>query len=174
MKNDFIKPILVLALICLVMSGALALTNGLTEPVIVEAASVRMHEAMSGIIPNATGFTPITDTNLPESVVEAYKSDNDAGYIFVVVTGGFGGDVKLICGVNSEGKVIHCTALEQSETKGLGSKITEPFFENQFDGKGAGLEGVEAITGATISSRAYISAVTDALAAFDIVYKGAG
>ena len=51
----------------------------------------------------------------------------------------------------------------------LGSRIAEPFFEEQFDGADASLSGVEAITGATISSSAYINAVRDAFTAFELV-----
>ena len=165
-KNDFIMPILVLSLICLVMTGAMALTHIATEPVIDDAAARRAEEVRRRIIPQADGFEELDVDGLPDSIKEAYRSTNGAGYIFIVLTNGYGGDLKIICGVDPDGNVIHCTTLEQHETKGLGSRITEEPFEQQFDGVDAGLAKISAITGATISSRAYIHAVEDALVAF--------
>jgi electron transport complex protein RnfG len=82
---------------------------------------------------------------------------------------GYGGDIKIICGIDSDGKIIACKTLEQSETKGLGSRVAETPFQNQFTGGGASMDGVSAISGATISSSAYIGAVKDALTAFELV-----
>jgi electron transport complex protein RnfG len=171
LRDDFVKPILVLALICLVVSGALAVTNGITEPVIADAAVQREKAARNEIIPAANDFDVLKVDGLPETVTEVYKSTNDVGYIFVLSTSGYGGELTLLCGVSPEGVLIRCMTLEHSETKGLGSRVTEQQFENQFIGMGAGLDGVEAISGATISSRAYIGAVRDALAAFETVVK---
>ena len=169
MKNDFIKPVLSLTLICLVISGALAITNSVTEPVIAGAAAIRTEAAMQDAVPGATDFEAVTADGLPDSVKEAYRSLNDVGYVFIIETGGYGGDILLICGIGPEGKVLRCTTLEHSETKGLGSRITEAQFEQQFSGMDSRLEGVEAITGATISSSAYIGAVRDALNAYSVI-----
>ena len=167
MKDDFVKPIVVLALICLVVSGALAFTNSVTEPVIAEAAAIRTETAMFEIIPQATGFELVSAEGLPETVKEVHRSINDVGYIFIVSTDGFGGEIKMICGVAPDGALLRCTTLEHSETKGLGAKITERQFEDQFMGVDHRLHGVDAISGATISSSAYIAAVQDALQAFN-------
>ena len=169
MKNDFVKPVLVLTLICLIISAALAVTNGITEPVIAEAAAIRTEAAMFDIIPEAAGFEEIIVDGLPETVREVHKSTNDVGYVFIIETGGYGGDILLICGVGPDGSVLRCTTLEHSETKGLGSKIAEAQFEEQFTGADDRLSNVEAITGATISSSAYIEAIRDALKAFEVV-----
>ena len=58
--------------------------------------------------------------------------------------------------------------LSHNETPGLGSKTTEDDFRNQFTGKDETLEGVSAISGATVSSNYYINAVKDAFTAFEI------
>ena len=169
MKNDFVMPVVVLVLICMVISGALALTNSFTKPVIEEAAALREAEARNEIIPSATGFDLVEFDGLPDTVRAVYRSHNDVGYIFILTTGGYGGDMRLICGIGPDGNVIRCSVLEHSETKGLGSKVSEPQFENKFDGKDSRLEGVDAIGGATISSNAFISAVMDAFEAFVII-----
>lgn len=169
MKNDFIKPILVLTCICLLVSGALAVTNGVTQPVIADAAAMRSEEAIRNAIPEAEGFEQITTEGFPDTVKEAYRSTNNVGYVFIIGTSGYGGDMQLICGVSPDGSILRCATLEHSETKGLGSRITDTQFEQQFAGVDDRMEGVQALTGATISSTAYISAVRDALEAFSIV-----
>ncbi|NCC68856.1 MAG: FMN-binding protein, partial [Clostridia bacterium] len=61
-----------------------------------------------------------------------------------------------------------CNTLSQSETKGLGSRTTLPDFREQFYGKDSSLSGVDTISGATISSKAYIGAIKDAFSAYEI------
>ena len=170
MKNDFVMPILVLSLICLVISGALAFTNSVTEPVIAKAAIEREETARYEIIPEADGFELIVAEGLPDTIREVYKSTNNVGYIFMLLTSGYGGDMKIICGIDSDGMLVGSKVIEYAETKGLGSKITESPFIDQFDEMyGSGIHEVDAITGATISSSAYIGAIQDAFDAFVIV-----
>ena len=169
MKNDFVKLILVLTLICLIISGALAFTNSVTEPIITDAAKAREEAAWYEIIPEADGFTLIEANGLPSTIREVYCSSNNVGYIFIVVSSGYGGDIRIICGIDNDGRMISCRALEHTETKGLGAKITEPQFENQFSGIDEKMEGIVAITGATISSKAYISAIGDAFIAYGLI-----
>ena len=172
MKNDFVMPILVLTLICLVISGALAFTNSVTAPIIEEAAAVREREARSEMIPEADGFDELTGIEgLPLSIMEVYKTTNNVGYIFMVTTSGYGGDVKIICGIDSDGRLIRSKVLEHAETKGLGSRIEEAWFAEQFDGKDSEFRDVDAISGATISTNAYISAIRDAFTAFGLIEK---
>lgn len=175
MKKDFVMPIVVLTLICLVMTAALAFTNSVTEPKITADKAARAEAARTEIIPEAEGFELIEIDGLPEGVTEAYKSTNDVGYVFMVTaSGGYGGDIKLICGVSAEGKIIASKTLEHSETKGIGTLVVDSDdFSGQFIGKDSTLEGVSAKTGATYSSAAYTGGIKAALEAYDIV-KEAG
>jgi len=168
-KNDFVMPIVVLAVICLVMTALLAVTNNFTEPVITQASLERAQAARSEIIPEAEEFVLVEAEGLPDTVKEVYSTTNDCGYIFMLTAVGYGGDMDLICGIDNEGKIISVKTLAHGETKGMGSKTTEEPFRNQFVGKDASLEGVDAITGATISSKAYLGAIADAFTAYDIV-----
>ena len=173
MKKDFILPVLVLVAICLVISTALAFINNATEPVIVAAAAARAEAARSEVIPDASGFERLDIDGLPKTVTEVYKASDDLGYIFMLTTKGYGGELKLICGIDNDGKIIACRTLEQTETKGLGSRVAEAPFESQFVGVDESLDGVSAISGATISSSAYINAVQDAFTAFERVKEAA-
>lgn len=169
MKKDFVLPILALTLICLLISAALAFTNSFTAPVIEKAAAERAEAARSEVIPAADSFELITVDGLPATVKEVYKTTNNVGYIFMLTAAGYGGDISIICGIAPDGSIIATKTLQQTETKGLGTKITEEPFAGQFPGKDASLSGVDAITGATISSKAYINAIKDAFTAYDIV-----
>ncbi len=173
MKKDFVKPILSLMLICLVMSAALAFTNSATAPVIEKNAQERAAAARKEIIPEADDFVLIDSVKTPETVDEIYVSTNGVGYIFTVTETGYGGDVKIMCGIGEDGRIIATKVLKHSETKGIGSKVTETPFSEQFVGKDKNLEDVSAITGATRSSSAYIRAVEVAFEAFRAV-KEAG
>ncbi|NLT14257.1 MAG: FMN-binding protein [Clostridiales bacterium] len=169
MKKEFVLPILVLTLICLFISAALAITNNFTGPVIAKAAADRAEAARSEVIPEADSFELLQVEGLPQTVREVYKTTNNAGYVFMLTVSGYGGDINIICGIAPDGTIISAKTLAHTETKGMGSKITEEPFAGQFPGKDASLEGVDAISGATISSRAYINAVKDAVAAYEIV-----
>ena len=167
MKNDYLMPILVLALICLFVSGALALCNSFTEPVIAAAGAQRAQTARDDIIPGAGGFISLAIDGLPGTITEVYEAANGSGYIFMITTTGYGGEIRLICGIDTDGKLIKCTMLTNAETKGLGTKVFEDAHTSQYLGKDSRLEGVSAITGATISSNAYRNAVLDAFAAYE-------
>ena len=171
-KKDFVMPIVVLTAICLVITALLAVTNSITSSVIAKAAQERAEAARAVIIPDADGFELIEAAGLPDTVEEVYKATNNTGYVFMLSTIGYGGVMKLICGIDNDGRIINVQTLEHSETKGMGSKTAEEPFRSQFPGKDENLDGVEAISGATISSKAYLGAIGDAFTAFNIVTGG--
>lgn len=173
MKNTFreiIKPVIVLTCICLVVSALLAYINTVTAPIIAEAEQKAAQEAMAEVLPQADSFEQITLEALPEKVTEIYRAKNDTGYVFMLTTKGYGGDMRLICGIKNDGTIEACKTLSHSETSGLGSKTAEDPYRNQYIGKNADtLVEVDAISGATISSVAYKSAIEDAFEAFNLV-----
>jgi len=165
-------PLLVLTMICLVVSGALALMDSVTHPIIVSAAAERAQAAMIDSIPSATGFEPIEPDSfdrLPATIKEMYKTTNDVGYIFIAAVNGFSGDITVICGVDSDGRIISSSTLSHTETQGIGTILEQESFLEPFEGLDSRLEGIDTVTGATISTRAYISAIEDILQAFEII-----
>ena len=130
--------------------------------------------ARNEIIPDAEDFELITLDGVPGTIKEIYRADNNKGYIFMITTTGYGGDMDLICGIDSDGKIIAVNTLKHNETKGMGSRTTEEPFRSQFTGKDSSLEGVDAITGATISSTAYINAIKDAFTAYEMLRREIG
>lgn len=172
--NEIIKPVLVLVCICLVVTALLAYINSVTSPIIAKAEQEKTEQAMSEVLADADGFEKLEFENLPERVTEVYSATNGSGYVFMLTTKGYGGDMKLICGMKSDGTIEQCKTLSHAETSGLGSKTAEDPYRNQYSGKNADtLSEVDAITGATISSTAYKNAIEDAFKAYDMV-KEAG
>ncbi|MCL2718650.1 MAG: FMN-binding protein [Lachnospiraceae bacterium] len=167
MKKDFVMPVIVLAIISLIMSGALAFVNKVTYPIIAEAAIERAEYAMREIIPQADSFVPLETDGFPYSVKEAYATTNESGFIFIVTTHGYGGDMTIICGIDPSGIIIKSLTLAHTETKG----ISDPVFNMQpeYIGKDVNLSGIDAISGATITSNAYKNAILDAFSAFEII-----
>ena len=171
MNKDFIMPIIVLSLICLFVSGALAVVNNFTFPVIKNAAAQRAAAARKEIIPHADGFKPENTEGMPRTITEAYKATNNTGYVFMVTVPGYGGNLNMICGIDNDGKVIKTQVLSHTETKGMTDAVFSDPHESQYIGKDKNLHGINAVTGATISSNAYKNGVRDAFAAFEIVVR---
>ena len=168
---DFGLPIIVLVLICAIMSGLLAVTNGITAPIIEEAERKANEEARLEVLPGADSFEQVEIAGLPDAVKEVYQAANGAGYTFSITTQGYGGKntLKMAVGIDADGKITGTKVLSHKETAGLGSKITTEAFQGQFPGKDASLEGVDNISGATFSSNYFRAAIADAYAAFDMV-----
>ena len=172
--NEIIKPVLVLVCICLVVTALLAYINSVTSPIIAKAEQEKTEQAMSEVLAEADGFEKLEIENLPDRVTEVYTANSGSGYVFMLTTKGYGGDMKLICGMKSDGTIEQCKTLSHAETSGLGSKTAEDPYRNQYSGKSDDtLSEVDAITGATISSTAYKNAIEDAFKAYDMV-KEAG
>ena len=170
MKNDFVMPVLVLSILCLLVSGALAIGNRLTKPVIEEAAAQRAEAARREIIPQASEFVLLEMKDMPKSVTAVYKTTNNTGYIFMTTTRGYGGEIKLICGIDLNGKLIKTAVLSQSETKGFGTPVFEEPHAGQFWGKDKnGIGSVQGISGATISSNAFKKGIEDSFEAYEIL-----
>ena len=181
MKQDFIMPIAVLLIICIIVTGALAATNELTAPIIAQSASDRAAASMREILPEADEFTAIdlTEEMIENGVTEMYDAiagDEQVGYIAVSSADGYGGksSIIIIIAVSPEHTVINLKTLKNAETQGLGSRVSEPEFESTFIGSNASFADYEAISGATVSSQAYFSAVDHALQACADVTQSRG
>lgn len=164
--KDIIKPIAVLGAICLVVTALLAYINSVTQPIIVAAEQKAAEEARLEVMPGATGFEPL-ELDLPEGVTDVFLADN-GGYVVMTSAKGYGGDIKLICGI-LDGELTKVKTLSHSETSGIGSKVVDNAggYSDNYVGKSAGdYETVDSITGATISSTAYKKALG---AAFEAV-----
>lgn len=155
--KEFVLPSIALTLICLIVSAALVFTYQFTKPFIDAAAKKAADEARVEMLPEGDSFTQLTID--VENVVEAYEADNGAGYVFTTKTKGYGGEMQVMVGISSEGLITGVKLMDNSETAGLGSRVGESAHTQQYIGKDSSLEGIEKISGASISSAAFKTAV---------------
>ena len=104
-------------------------------------------------------------------------ADRTLGYCVEVVSAGFGGDLSLMVGFDAAREIVGVAVVSHSETPGLGSLAAEPDFLSQFAGKGGELtlgEDVDAISGATVSSRAVLDGVNLAAARLEAMLQMGG
>ena len=193
-KNVF-KLGFILFAISAIAACCLALTNYVTAPVIAELNLETNKVARQEVLPEATDFEAVSSENLakigkeiglenPEELIEAYVGKNGSDIVgFTVKTGptsGYSGEILVLTGISAESKVTGITIIKHSETPGLGALVTEPEFREQYMGLSA-LEKitvvktdpepehneVQAITGATITSKA----VTEGVNLSNLVYQ---
>ena len=191
--RDLIKPTISLFLICAVVTAALAFTYVGTKDVIAGRAVQDAENARKEVLSGAEAFEPIEDfgtvtASKPElsMVKEAYKAvvgGSAAGYVFSIDSKGYGGDIRITVGIDKDGKVTGVKIGDNKETPGLGSKASEAPFMSQFDnlvpkeplkvvkGKKAKPEEIDAISGATITSKAVVKAVQAAVDAASEIKK---
>ena len=154
MKWENLKPIVVLTVICLVVSAALAGTYNLTKPVIDAAKAAQANEALAAVLPEGADFEEVTVT--AENVTKAYKAGNGAGYVFQAQGKGFAGMISVMVGISADGTVAGTQVMEHGETPSIGDRIeTEPNFQQQYIGKDFTLKDIEFLTGATFSSKGF-------------------
>lgn len=170
--KDILKPIIVLACICLVVTTLLAVVNFVTVPIISAAEEEAAAKARSEVLTEAKSFELMKDVKLPEGVTEAYKGNDGTGYVFMLTQKGYGGAIKLICGIRPDGTMESIKTLSHGETSGIGSKVVDNatgYNKNYIGKTAANYESVDFVTGATISSKAYRAAVKSAFEAYDAV-----
>ena len=171
--NKIFKPIVVLVIICIVITGALAATNGVTAPIIEEAKVAAENAARTELLPEAEGaFTPVEGVEV-ENVSAIYVADNGAGTIITSSAKGYGGDVVVMTAITPDGNIKQIKVTEQSETKGIGSNVVAtPSYWERYEGVSAAQalvlnQDIDAYSGATISSRAVLTAVNSAIEAYN-------
>ena len=177
-KREIIRSIAVLTLICIVISGALAVVNSFTAPVSRVNAAAREDEARRQLIPDAAEFSRIENADLPAQIVSVYAAldaaGENAGYVFTVNGSGFGGTISVLCAIGADGNILSCQALDvSSETKTLGGKVANTEYSSQYTGADADLSGIDAISGATITSDAYKGCVQAAFEAYAQIQEAA-
>lgn len=167
--NRIVKPILVLGLICIVISGALAVTNSMTAPVIAESTARAQEQARKELLPDADAFHRVEIVPV-ENVSDVYVADNGVGTVITSHSKGYGGTITVMVAFTPEDTIKQIKITEQSETQGLGSRIaTDANFQNSFSGLYAApftVDYIQAISGATISSKAVTKAVNAAVDAY--------
>lgn len=178
--NNIVKLGLNLFVICAVAALALGATNQITAPVIEERNIQANNESRQTVLPDAKEFKLVSNSeyeNINGVVAEVYEGTDASdiiGYTVKVLPKGYGGEIELIVGISSEGKVTGINIGSMKETPGLGAKASEEGFKGQFTGKpveelslvkgsASSDKEIQAISGATITSNAVTKGVNTAI-----------
>ncbi len=170
-----------LGFICLIATGLLATVNFFTKPRIIAESRKEIEASLKEVLPEAENFEPIKFQNETIYYKGFDKNKNLAGVAFIARGKGYSSVIETMVGMEPDGMITAIKVLNQFETPGLGSRICEikdnttifdiikgkrrntslkPWFQEQFSQKNdSEIDGINAITGATISSRAVINAV---------------
>ena len=187
MDPKYITKLTVTLLVtCIIVAGLLGLVNGVTAGPIAQINQQKTEQAMAQVVSDPSSFQAVAE--LPQTAVDAATAaggtltelydGQGAGYVLKVVASGSQGNIEMMVGVDGDGVVTGVSIVDNSETAGIGSKVmeNEPLASgtgvlDQFAGKSAA-DGtlavgtnVEAITGATVSTRGVTTGVNAALAA---------
>lgn len=159
-----------LASACFISGIIIGAVYYVTAPVAAEKAEMMKEQSMKELIPDAEAFAEIEGH---DGCFAAKKDGRDYAYIVPSETKGYGGKIKMLVAVTADEKVIDFAILEHNETPGLGDNAQKKEFRSQFKDKGADLlevvknpsnhDNIQAMTGATISSRAVTLGVKNAV-----------
>ena len=161
-----------LFLITALVAAALAGVNGVTQERIAAGQQQKLQDAMSQVLPEGENLEPVVLNTEDPQIRSAYACPQ--GYAVEVAVAGFGGTVTMMVGVSAEGIVTGVSVISHTETPGLGAVAAAQTaageaFRQQFAGMSGQLAvtkdggAVDAITGATITSRAVTQGVNAAL-----------
>ena len=182
MKSTLFNMVAVLFSITLIASAGVGAVNMITADAIAEAKAVATKQAIANVLPefDSSEQSEQTIDDMPMKVYTATKGDDVVGYAVESMTkDGFGGVIRMMVGFTADGKINNVNVLEQAETPGLGTKMCDQdnallssiqgrnSWEVEFKVKKDGGE-LDALTAATISSRAYYNAVARAYQAFAV------
>ena len=190
-EGGIVQLVVVLGLITFLCALILGVINGVTKDKIAQNAVETRNAAMAEIIPDAdfedmdvnlsAEDVAAAGVSLPAGrtaaaitgVYKATKDGADAGYCVQVTPKGFGGVLTMIVGINADGTIAGAKVTSHSETPGLGAKSqADPNWITQYAGQTADGQlqvtkdggTINAITGATITSRAVTDGVNTAAA----------
>ena len=189
MKSSLKNMVVVLFSITLIASLCVGLVNKITFEPIEKAKAENIQKALKNVLPefDASEEKEMTVDELPVIVHTAKQGEQVVGYaVETMTTKGFSGEFRLMVGFRASGEVYNINVLEHSETPGLGSKMGDE--DNSLlvsfkDKNPANMKqplavvkdggDVQALTAATISSRAYVDAVVRAYNAVQQIKGGA-
>jgi len=187
-ENTVVKMIVALAMVGILSGVALTFVYMYAAPRIKINLNKETQRAVRNIFPDLEKTTIIKKhTNMFEDIIKVDDKDGKLlGYAFFAEGNGYQGSIKIMVGIDAGLSKLHgIEILESQETPGLGAEIAEKPFRRQFDGlsvtqpiayvknrKPTKPYEIEAITGATISSRAIVNMLNKRITEIKQVLKG--
>ena len=165
--SSVLKPAVVLVVICAIVGFLLGTVNNLTLPTIMANREARAWATYSSLIPEASDFVAL-ECDVP-GVTACMEAADGRGFAITAQAKGYSSQVPMAVAFDDEGVITNVIGMDNTETPGLGTKVKEPAFTDQFIGRAAEpitLDDIDAITGATISSKAALAALNEAIEAY--------
>ena len=171
---ETIRPVIVLVAICAVAGTLLGVVHDITQPIADAIAEERAQETYAALVPEAASFESLDCTveGCTAALAAQDASGNAIGYVIVAQSKGYGGQVPIAVAFDLDGNVTSITAMANGETPGLGTRVAEESYIGQYVGLTAvpiTADDIDLISGATISSKAALSAFNIAVEAFEEV-----
>ncbi|RKY33302.1 MAG: hypothetical protein DRP74_00265 [Candidatus Omnitrophota bacterium] len=159
--KETLKYSAVLFSICFFAAILLSAVASITQPIIEETKAEQENNAIKEVMPQARGIEKVEEEGLVYYKAKDF-SGNNIGYVFISEAKGYSSVIRAVVSITPEGEIIAVKVLEQNETPGIGTQITEEKFLSRFKGKKA-LDNIDSISGATVSSSALIDSVKQTL-----------
>jgi len=178
-----IRLVFVLTVICAVSSALLAAVYNMTKEPIAAAFEQRVRQAAAQVMPAGLPEPEKMDVKTSTGNDTFFVCKQDGKIVSAAVEGrsknGYGGNVVLMVGMSMDGKLVNYVVVDASETPGLGSRIKGDAFKKPLLGKALNSSwsvkkdggDVDAVTAATISSRAALECIKDAVAKLELLGK---
>lgn len=175
--KKIVHIILTLTIIGIITGAILARVDNWSKPLIAANQKAETEKAIFLVNPSGKSYEEIK--NIDCEVYKVFDNNHNLiAYSFVYNGNGFQGNIKMMIGIKPDlNNITAIEILEQSETPGLGSKVTEDPFKNQFNNlvsnpaitwvkgkKPSEPNQIQAITGATISSKSVVAIVNNGIA----------
>lgn len=162
MKRSILIPVVTIALSAAILLGASLALSGIA----VENGKKEHLQIMQTLLPGSENFTVEPYAGEDENIVSIHKGEN--GFVIETVTRGYVDEIRMLIGVSNDGKVTGLMVRDMNETFGLGAQaLTNTDFLSQFlntSGEAEVGTTVDALTGATVTSKAITRAVNSAVA----------
>ncbi len=159
MRKKLLIPLIVILAAALILLTAYNGLMGLR----LSNAQTELEQKMRTILPGSTSFTEEPYTGEDANIQRVYKGET--GYVISTLTSGYAGNISMLIGVSNAGAVTGLQIRDMHETYGLGQKaLTDWQFLAQFlNTTGEAAENIDAITGATVTSKAVTRSVNSAV-----------
>lgn len=170
MKKSVFLPVISIVLAALLLFGASAGLNGIAAAN-AQAEHLRL---MQTLLPGSAAFTVEPYTGEDANIRSVHKGEN--GFVIETVTNGYAGEIVMLIGVSKEGTVTGLVVREMQETFGLGANaLTDHEFLAQFLNTSGGVavstSGADAFSGATAASDDEASTYVDAITGATVTSK---
>ena len=177
LESSFANMVIVLTIITVIAASCLGAMNNLTAEPIAASKKAKQEAAIKAVLPE---FTSLEEDNVnDQKIFRAYNANSElVGIAIETAELGFGGNITTIVGIDANGAIVDYSLLQHAETPGLGSKLVD-WFKVKSDIRGADANKMplnvskdggeyDAITAATISSRAFLNSINKAYETYQI------